>query len=936
MALAHLSVRAHSRTRGHTVAAALAYRQGVKLRDYRDGQRFDFRWRSKRGEVLATGFAYGRAPAWRRDDPQEFADALERAETRVNSCIARDVEIALPCELTLAQQIHLADTWGGILAERYGCAVAFAVHASDAEGDARNTHAHFLISTRSLTEDGAVGDKIRAFHGPAGVRGGPEIRALRGKWEETCNRALEHAGHAERIDMGRKEPGRAARHLGHRATALERRLRRERHADTGADESLGRSSAAELVTTNEATGGCATDRGTQLARHVAEQQLLNQAEQATESAVRVHLMEPGSEPAPAPIRKRRRRPRRERARRRPRVRTHRREHQQPIDGTDADPQTEPPGASDAPGVIAVIEPVPEIRLVPTGAQHAAPEPPSRIRRLPPVPEPSPLRVRDAAASRETSGGAAAVGTTPDIATLDGRLREVRERIRQLQQRWDQARPGPAAFQGRGTWPATQRSLTASWAARVRAGERNASHDDEPFATHFVSPAETMLLLKTIATADIERAQQNAQLRVREEGQRTTFDHRGVKLQFVLEVQQHNQRALREGPKFDIVMCAWTRRHVAHLPTAVRSRIVAQCRALGLPENSVPTIRIPVGIRLIWDPFREPLSEADCVRFMRSPDDTGRLPEPKSPEGTAGLPAAVRSLDEIYHARSLPREIRDTALLDAMFGVAVERTILARGDRFTLPAIEVDTIASRALGVPSLEDILRSRPTAKRSATGTVRPGNDKRTLFPLVRAAARRVLERIEVLMRPRHEIEPARGRAAEVQPTTDEIQTTRAHLDARLPDVLQSIGLSRLGGDPLDPLHYDESDQVRRQRIVGALHDAGPAFAPLIRAPESEDVAASLIDEHLLVIALEQFGDHRPPPAPDWRDGESTERWQRIIARGVDAWTALVPQLARGIRNAITGREVVALREETRTREALASWARRPGPGTRSGWERE
>ena len=934
MALAHLSVRAHSRTHGHTVAAALAYRQGENLYDYRDGTRFRFAWRRKRGEILAIGFAYGRQPAWPRNDPQAFADALESAETRVNSCISRDIEIALPHELTLAEQIQLAQIWADILAARYGCAVAFAVHASDEEGDEKNTHAHFLISTRRLAKDGTLGEKIRAFHGPAGVRGGPEIRSLRAEWERTCNAALERAGTAARIDMGRKQGGRAARHLGHRATALERKLRCARHAKSGTDEPLARASAVDLVTTNEAAGGCATERGRQLAHHVAEQKLINQLEQMAEAdEMSIQLIEAQPDPQPTPIRKRRRRPRRERAPRRPRVRNRRR--QQPrVDGEQTDQQSKPPGASDAPAAISIVEPVPEALPVPTGAQDTASEPPPRIRRLPPGPEPSPLPIRDANTAREASSRVADI-EVPDIGTLDRQLRAVRERGSILQALWDRAKPAEASFQGRGTWPATQRRLTAAWAAMVRDAEPHASPDVEPFATHFVTPAEAMFLLRTIARDDIERALRTAQLRASEQGQRGEFNPRGVKLQMVLDEHQLDQRALEDG-QMDILMDSWTRRHVSRLPAWIQKRIVEQCRALGLREDTVPTIRIPVGIRLVWDPVREPLSESDCVGYMRRPDKTGKLPELQSREHIEGLPAAVRTLEEIYHATSLPEEIRAAALREAMGGVAAERTMLSTGDRFTLPAIEIDTIASHALGVSSFEDRFRSQSTPMRPATGTVRPGTDRRTLFPLVRAAARRVLERIEVLIRPRHEIEPVRRRGVEVRPTTEEIQTTRAHLDARLPDVLRTIGWSRLGGNWLDPPHYDDSDRVRRQRIVRALHDTDPASAPLIRAPESEEIAAAMIDEHLLVIALEQFGDHRPPPAPQSLRSESTERWQRIITRGFDAWTALVPQLARGVRNAITRLEVLALREQTSTREAEASRPRRPGPGTRSGRERE
>ena len=1049
MALAHLSVRAHSRTRGHTVAAALAYRMGLNLHDCRDGTRFDFRWRALHREILATGFLYGQRPAWAGGDPQMFADALERAETRVNSCIARDIEISLPHELTFSQIIKLVKRFARILTTRHKCAVAFAIHASAAEGDVRNVHAHLLISTRSLDDDGQLGEKIRAFHGPAGIRGGQEIRTLRRGWEKVCNKALYKANSTARIDMGRKKGGRAARHLGHRAMALERKLSRQRHEGKRKESLPERASAAALVTENEQSGGCATDRGTQLARHVAEQQLIDQLEQvAAADEIRIQLIEAQPEPNPTPIGKRRRRPRRERAPRQPRVRTRqrqqqpadveradpqpeppgasetpagiptiepvaeprpmpivaqdaapkpptrirrlqptpeprpfritdaqvagtdevsvqlievqpeseptpirkrrrqlrreraprqlrvrtRRREQQPADVECADPQAEPPGASEAPAGIPTIEPVAEPRPIPIAAQDVAPELPTRIQRLQPTPEPQPLSITDAEAALEAPTRVAHV-ESPDIGTLDRLLRAVREQIRKLQAHRDRARPAAAAFQGRGTWPNTQRRFTAAWAAFVRAAESHA--EVEPIATVFMTPAESMRLFKEIAAADVDKALKAEQRRAPELDQTVRFDLRNVPMRFVADRCWFDTAGLMHG-QMRVQMCAWTRRHVSQLPLWAKKRIAERCRALDLPEDTVPTIRIPVGLTIDWDARNPPVPVTDCVGHMRRLDETGKLPELQGREQIKWLPAAARTLDEIYHATYLPDEDRAVALNEAMSSVIANRTLLWEGTVFALPAIEVDSIASQALGKPSLKERFFAQPTPRREPTGAMRPDTDRRALYPMVRLAAERILQKIDRLDRPDRETEEVRRSTTEIQPATGEIQAIRAHLDARLPNVLETIGRDQVGGNWIKPPGWHESGHVRRQFIAQALREDDPESAPLIRSPESEEIAAALIDEQLRLTVLEQFADERPPAPPQAPYSEATRQWHQIITRGFTAWKALVPQLARGIRNAITRLEVFALREQAGTRQVDASSPQRPGPNVGRGPERD
>ena len=281
MALGHLDVRAHSRTRGHSVAAALAYRLGCDLIDSRTGTRHAYRRRTQRGDVVATGFCYGaHAPAWNRESAQEFSDALEQAERRINSVVCRDVEISLPHELTPEQREGLAAQWADFLATRYTTAVAYAVHRPDRRSDERNHHVHCLISTRALGRDGTPGKKLRQFHVRARKSendretkredsgGSDEIRTLRAEWETMCNAALAAAGVEERIAMGRLANPAARRPVLSRGEVeVERAAWRSRHPKTPPPPMA----VSTLVVDD---GVCVTDRGRALAQHVVADSLV--------------------------------------------------------------------------------------------------------------------------------------------------------------------------------------------------------------------------------------------------------------------------------------------------------------------------------------------------------------------------------------------------------------------------------------------------------------------------------------------------------------------------------------------------------------------------------------------------------------------------------------------------------------------------------------
>ena len=276
MAIGHIAVRVHSRKRGHTVAAALAYRCGLNLRCERTGEHFDFRRRAARSEIAATGFvgtaAPGRYPPGRMQRvAQVFADAVENAERRSNSAILRDVQMALPHELVAEDRIALTERFAARISDRYNVPAAFAVHAPDPVGDARNHHAHIAFPTRDRD-----GKKLRVLDdrktGPA------EIKVIRDLWEALANEALVAANLSPDVDTGRRLNPQPT--LGSAPTAIERRHRRTRELPYE-----GKSVARFCADGHNVTGA-----GRRLERHVREkaaaaaEQMLEAERQADEVA----------------------------------------------------------------------------------------------------------------------------------------------------------------------------------------------------------------------------------------------------------------------------------------------------------------------------------------------------------------------------------------------------------------------------------------------------------------------------------------------------------------------------------------------------------------------------------------------------------------------------------------------------------------------------
>jgi len=219
MAIYHLSVKCMSRSKGQSATAAAAYRSAERIRDERTGEIHDY---GRKGGVLHRELVLPQdSPAWARQR-QRLWNAAEVAETRKNSTVAREFEIALPSELKASERARLAVDFARSIAAKHRCAVDVSVHRPGRGGDTRNHHAHLLCSTRRLGPKGFT-EKTRELDD---FKTG-EVVYWRERWAALTNERLKARGSPERIDHRTLEAQGIDRaptvHKGPLLTAIERR-----------------------------------------------------------------------------------------------------------------------------------------------------------------------------------------------------------------------------------------------------------------------------------------------------------------------------------------------------------------------------------------------------------------------------------------------------------------------------------------------------------------------------------------------------------------------------------------------------------------------------------------------------------------------------------------------------------------------------------------
>lgn len=214
-----LEVAVHSRADGRSAVKSAAYTARTSFRDERLGQRFRA---GKNGGLLSHELIN-----W-TGDAEALWNAAERAETRRNARVVRELRPSLPAELPLAEQVRLVRGFSLWLRDEYGVAVQADIHAPrfldrdeerrhnagklatdaqeylaalfDPTRTNRNFHAHILLTTRKVCpETGVFGDKTRILDDKK--TGPEEILRIRQKWQKRTNAALKRISSPARVDL---------------------------------------------------------------------------------------------------------------------------------------------------------------------------------------------------------------------------------------------------------------------------------------------------------------------------------------------------------------------------------------------------------------------------------------------------------------------------------------------------------------------------------------------------------------------------------------------------------------------------------------------------------------------------------------------------------------------------------------------------------------
>ena len=190
MAIYHLHVKVIGRKSGSSAVASAAYRSGSRLRDERLDRSHDFS--AKRGVVHSEVMLPENAPeAW--SDRERLWNDVEAFEVRKDAQLAREVEFALPREMTQAQGIELARDFVQAEFVDRGMIADLNVHWDMAEDGMPKPHAHVMLTMRAVDENG-FGQKVRDWNRTE------MVERWRERWAELANERLAELDIDARID----------------------------------------------------------------------------------------------------------------------------------------------------------------------------------------------------------------------------------------------------------------------------------------------------------------------------------------------------------------------------------------------------------------------------------------------------------------------------------------------------------------------------------------------------------------------------------------------------------------------------------------------------------------------------------------------------------------------------------------------------------------
>ena len=221
--------------------AAAAYRSGEKLVNEWDGMTHDY---TRKGGIVHTEIMLPSHAPPSFTDRSTLWNSVEEIEKSSTAQLAREIEVALPVELSRAEQLALVRAFVKENFVDTGMCADFAIH----DKGTGNPHAHIMLTIRPIKENGKWGAKCRKVYdldsqgqrisdGKGGWKSHREdttdwnqrgnAEKWRAAWASYANRALEATGRPERIDhRSYKRQGVdkiPSVHMGPAASQMERR-----------------------------------------------------------------------------------------------------------------------------------------------------------------------------------------------------------------------------------------------------------------------------------------------------------------------------------------------------------------------------------------------------------------------------------------------------------------------------------------------------------------------------------------------------------------------------------------------------------------------------------------------------------------------------------------------------------------------------------------
>ena len=152
MSIYHCSIQIIGRSSGRSAVAAAAYRAAEKLEDKETGLTHDY---TKKQGVVHREIMLPEYALEEYKNREILWNEVQKIEKRSNAQLAREIEVALPRELSRADQMIAVRVYVQMNFVEKGMCADWVLHD---KGDG-NPHAHIMLTTRPIRKNGQWGTK---------------------------------------------------------------------------------------------------------------------------------------------------------------------------------------------------------------------------------------------------------------------------------------------------------------------------------------------------------------------------------------------------------------------------------------------------------------------------------------------------------------------------------------------------------------------------------------------------------------------------------------------------------------------------------------------------------------------------------------------------------------------------------------------------------